>query len=228
LRLIKGVGNATINRISEEYSKENSNIVEMLNSAKNLKSKDDLIILFGLISEFRNKYQDKLEILISKIIDYYTPYLTENYENDNKRLQDLDTIKQIAERYSNLEGFLNDLSIDPAIASVEDIEGESKEDEFITLSTIHSAKGLEWKTVILIWALDGKFPSSKAADKTESLEEERRLFYVATTRAKDNLYITYPTNIYDTESGFVLSKHCRFIDDASDDSYDTYTLVEEE
>jgi len=228
LRLIKGVGNATINRISEEYSKENSNIVEMLNSAKNLKSKDDLIILFGLISEFRNKYQDKLEILISKIIDYYTPYLTENYENDNKRLQDLDTIKQIAERYSNLEGFLNDLSIDPAIASVEDIEGESKEDEFITLSTIHSAKGLEWKTVILIWALDGKFPSSKSADKTESLEEERRLFYVATTRAKDNLYITYPTNIYDTESGFVLSKHCRFIDDASDDSYDTYTLVEEE
>lgn len=228
LRLIKRVGNATVNKITEEYSKENSNIIEMLNSAKNLKSKDDLIILFGLIAEFRSKYQNKLDILISKIIDYYTPFLTENYENDNKRLQDLDTIKQIAERYNNLEGFLNDLSIDPAIASVEDIDGESKEDEYITLSTIHSAKGLEWKTVILIWALDGKFPSSKAADKIDSLEEERRLFYVATTRAKDNLYITYPTNIYDTESGFVLSKHCRFIDDASDDSYDTYTLVEEE
>ena len=151
-----------------------------------------------------------------------------NYENDNKRLQDLETLKQIASRYNSLDDFITELSIEPAIASVEDIEGESNDDEFITLSTIHSAKGLEWKYVFIVWALDGKFPTTKSASKLDSLEEERRLFYVASTRAKDNLYITYPTNIFDSESGFVLSKHSRFIDDADETTYDTYTLIEEE
>lgn len=228
LRLIPGIGNATINKISQQYQNSNSNIIEYISSMNRLKSKDDLIIFFGLIGELRKNYKSNIEALIDKVIDYYTPFLILNYENDSKRLQDLETLKQIAIRYSSLDDFITELSIEPAIASVEDIVGESNENEFITLSTIHSAKGLEWKNVFIIWALDGKFPTTKSANKLDSLEEERRLFYVATTRAKDNLYITYPTNIFDSESGFVLSKHSRFIDDADDTTYDTYTLIEEE
>lgn len=228
LRLFPGIGNATINKISQQYHNSKSNIIEYISSTNRLKSKDDLIIFFGLIDELRKNYQSNLDILIDKVINYYTPILTLNYENDNKRLQDLETLKQIASRYNSLDDFITELSIEPAIASVEDIEGESNDDEFITLSTIHSAKGLEWKYVFIVWALDGKFPTTKSASKLDSLEEERRLFYVASTRAKDNLYITYPTNIFDSESGFVLSKHSRFIDDADETTYDTYTLIEEE
>ncbi len=227
LKLIKGVGNATITKITNEVS-ENKNIMDCVNSLNRVKAKEDIIITLGYLSNLRKKKEDDLTTLVSKLIEFYTPTLEEQYDNEHKRKQDLQTLLSISERYKNIEQFLNDLSIDPAIASVEDIESESNEDEFLTLSTIHSSKGLEWKKVILIWALDGKFPSSKSADTIDDLEEERRLFYVATTRAKDSLFITYPTNIFDRESGFVLSKHSRFIDDAGEDTYDKYTLIEEE
>jgi len=228
LKLIKGVGNSTINKITNEITNNSLNIEEFIENNKRLKSKEDILILFGFLKQIRENNELDLVTILNKVTDYYTPILEESYDNELKRKQDLQTITQIAERYKNIDTFLSDLSIDPAIASVEDIEAENDEDEFLTLTTIHSAKGLEWKKVILIWALDGKFPSSKSANKTEDIEEERRLFYVATTRAKDSLLITYPTNIYDRESGYVLSKHSRFIDDADEDSYETYTLIEEE
>ncbi len=227
LKLIKGVGNATITKITNEVS-ENKNIVECVESLTRVKAKEDIIIMLGFLNNIRKTKDQDLIVIITKLIEYYTPILEEIYDNENKRKQDLQTLISIAERYKTLEHFLNDLSIDPAIASVEDIEAENNEDEFVTLSTIHSAKGLEWNKVILIWALDGRFPSSKSADNLEDIEEERRLFYVATTRSKDSLLIIYPTNIFDRESGFVLSKYSRFIDDAGEGTYDKYTLIEEE
>jgi DNA helicase-2/ATP-dependent DNA helicase PcrA len=80
------------------------------------------------------------------------------------------------------------------------------------LSTVHSAKGLEWKTVFIIWALDGRFPSHHALDRLDALEEERRLMYVAATRARDNLIITYPVQIYDRASGALLYQPSRFLE----------------
>ena len=107
---------------------------------------------------------------------------------------------------------LLDIVIEPPTRSVIDIEPESKEREFLTLSTIHSAKGLEWKVVFVISALDGRFPSSKAIENSEDLEEERRLMYVACTRAKNYLYISYPTNVYDRASGVILMKPSRLLE----------------
>ncbi len=92
-----------------------------------------------------------------------------------------------------------------------DVESPGPETEFLTLSTIHSAKGLEWNTVFVIYALEGRFPAMRAVGTDEELEEERRLMYVACTRAKQHLFITYPINIYDRESGMILSKPSRFI-----------------
>ncbi len=92
------------------------------------------------------------------------------------------------------------------------MEETTKDDEILTLSTIHSAKGLEWNSVIITNCLDGRFPSVHSTNDPDDLEEERRLMYVASTRAKDHLIITYPTNLYDRESGIVLSKPSRFID----------------
>ncbi|MGD9158596.1 MAG: 3'-5' exonuclease, partial [Desulfobacteraceae bacterium] len=95
-----------------------------------------------------------------------------------------------AERFKSLGSFLDELVLDPPSSTV-DIEPEST-DDFVTLSTVHSAKGLEWPIVFIIWVMEGYFPSARAHSNPESIEEERRLMYVATTRAKDSLILCYP------------------------------------
>ena len=96
----------------------------------------------------------------------------------------------------------------------------------LVLSTIHSAKGLEWHTVFVIWAVDGRFPSIHALDKQEDLEEELRLMYVAATRAKENLFLTYPSQVYDRSSGLFFGRPSRFVDGFSDDIIERMYLTD--
>jgi len=149
---------------------------------------------------------------VEHLIQYYKPILRKKYDDYQKREKDIETFQLITERYRSLNSLLSDLSLDPPTDSMTDVEEGTRDDEMLTLSTIHSAKGLEWNTVIITNCLDGRFPSVHAARDPEALEEERRLMYVAATRAKEHLIITYPTNLYDRESGIVLSKPSRFID----------------
>jgi len=108
-----------------------------------------------------------------------------------------------------------------------DVDAPDRDEERMVLSTIHSAKGLEWQCVFVIWVVDGKFPSLYSFVTDEELEEERRLFYVAVTRAKRHLYLTYPINVFDKGSGMLLSKPTRFLDPVSPDLFDQLALVEE-
>jgi len=164
---------------------------------------------------------------IQKLLNYYHPIFVRRYDDYNKRKKDLEMFQQIAERYRSLGTFLADLALEPANESVSDITSPGTDDEKLILSTIHSAKGLEWHSVFVIYALDGRFPSNRAALKEEAMEEERRLMYVACTRAKENLFITYPINIYDRESGLVLSKPSRFIAGLPEHLLDTWVIDEE-
>ncbi len=102
-----------------------------------------------------------------------------------------------------------------------------EEDDKLVLSTIHSAKGLEWDTVFILTALEGRFPSFRAAENLEEMEEERRLMYVASTRAKERLVITYPLDLYDREQGMTLTKPSRFIADISDEIVERYVIEDE-
>ncbi|MBI3580338.1 MAG: ATP-binding domain-containing protein [Ignavibacteriales bacterium] len=145
------------------------------------------------------------------ILQYYEPILRARYDDHSKRKKDLEMFQNITERYNEVGTLLTDLALEPPNESVSDIESPGKEEEFLTLSTIHSAKGLEWNAVFVIYALEGRFPTSRAASSDDEMEEERRLMYVACTRAKQHLFITYPINIYDRESGMILSKPSRFI-----------------
>jgi DNA helicase II / ATP-dependent DNA helicase PcrA len=146
------------------------------------------------------------------VIEYYRNILRARYDDFQKRLKDLEVFQNIAERYKEIEPFLSDLALEPPSKSVVDVEAPEKDKERLVLSTIHSAKGLEWNSVFIIYALEGRFPSTRAMYNEEDMEEERRLMYVACTRAKERLYITYPINIFDNESGTVLSKPSRFIE----------------
>jgi hypothetical protein len=97
----------------------------------------------------------------------------------------------------------------------------------LILSTIHSAKGLEWNSVFIIWALEGRFPSIYNTNTTEELEEERRLLYVAATRAKQNLFISYPTRVFDKSLRMVLSRPSQFVDGISHRLLEPVSLVPE-
>jgi len=146
-----------------------------------------------------------------QVLQYYEPILRARYDDHQKRKKDLEMFQNITERYKEMRALLTDLALEPPNESIVDVESPGPEDEYLTLSTIHSAKGLEWNSVFIIYALEGRFPTMRSVASDEEVEEERRLMYVACTRAKDNLFITYPMNVYDRESGLILTKPSRFI-----------------
>ena len=146
-----------------------------------------------------------------QILQYYEPILRARYDDHQKRKKDLEMFQNITERYKEVDTLLTDLALEPPNESIVDVESPGPEEEFLTLSTIHSAKGLEWNSVFIIYALEGRFPTMRSVASDEEIEEERRLMYVACTRAKANLFITYPMNVYDRESGLILTKPSRFI-----------------
>src|SRR5512134_176669 len=164
---------------------------------------------------------------VNHIYEYYLPILKEQYDDYPKRIRDLDHLHTIAEGYPEVDGFLSDLALEPPDGSAVDVEAPDRDDERMVLSTIHSAKGLEWQCVFVIWVVDGKFPSIYSFVTDEELEEERRLFYVAVTRAKRHLYLTYPINVFDKSSGMLLSKPTRFLDHVPPAMIEQLALVEE-
>jgi DNA helicase-2/ATP-dependent DNA helicase PcrA len=127
---------------------------------------------------------------VEQVMDYYLPILKEKFDDYPRRQKELEQLIPMAERYKKMRGFLDDLVLDPPNSSAEVEPGEKG--KALTLSTVHSAKGLEWPVVFIIWVMEGRFPSSMAYRNPLDLEEERRLMYVASTRAKDQLIISYP------------------------------------
>ena len=161
----------------------------------------------------------------TRILEYYEPILEKKYDDYPKRLKDLEQLITIMERYQSLEEFLSDMALEPPNTSVDNVLAAGNEDEKLILSTIHSAKGLEWHTVFIIWALEGRFPVSFATHRDEDMEEERRLMYVAATRAKENLYFTCPTYVHDWNTGGRYSRPSRFIDGIPEHILEPWSLV---
>jgi len=171
------------------------------------KNLEKLFFMFKNISLESVTVSDK----VLHLIEYYTPIFKKLYEDHNKRGKDLEMFASLSERYNSVEELLIDLALDPPVNSIAEVNSPNNEDEILVLSTVHSAKGLEWKAVFIINALDGRFPSLHAVDNPDELEEEARLFYVACTRAKDYLFITYPMEVFERDAGVVLSKPSRFL-----------------
>jgi len=187
---------------------------------------EKLYQLFILLHDLHSKKETPAEKAM-QAIKYYDPLFMNKYDDFNKRKKDLEVFINIAENYRSLDSFLADMALEPPQDTVTDVEAEDKENEKLILSTIHSAKGLEWHSVFIIHALEGMFPSGQSYESIEALEEERRLMYVASTRAKQNLFVSYPMNIFDRFQGVTISKPSRFIDGISDELADEYLLEEE-
>jgi DNA helicase-2/ATP-dependent DNA helicase PcrA len=150
---------------------------------------------------------------VARVVGFYTPMLRHRHPEDfPKREKDLEHFVTIAGRYRSLASLLADMALEPPTDSVGDVLAANVDEGLLTLSTIHSAKGLEWKAVFVIWLVDGRFPSYHNLHDGEEVEEERRLLYVAVTRAKEHLYLSYPIDIYDRSSGMVLGQPSRFVE----------------
>lgn len=130
---------------------------------------------------------------------WYDPHLARIHEDSEARRADLLQLEQIATGYPTAEAFLTDLTLDPPDATSDQAGVPLKDEDYLILSTIHSAKGQEWKSVYLLNAVDGCIPSDLGTGSTRDLEEERRLLYVAMTRAKDDLTIGLPARFYVTQ-----------------------------
>jgi len=220
LLLIDGVGPRTAEKVIDDIQKRRVGLATEYKEAVTATTKfwmdygnypDSVRSLFEVLKEVAGPTVSPAE-KTERILRYYQPLMRGRYEDHTKRQKDLETFQNITERYRSVEELLADLALEPPNESIADITSPGPETEYLTLSTIHSAKGLEWEVVFIIYALEGRFPSMRAAGSDEEMEEERRLMYVACTRAKDHLIITYPMNIYDRESGLILTKPSRFLD----------------
>ena len=196
LKLLPGIGNKTAQRIIRIFQDQRAVRLspdnEALVAAVPKKAKD---AWHSLATTFKALLGDELgpaDMIEAVRHGYYHDLLYTNFDNPNDRNADLAYLAEFASRYRSLERFLAQLAL---VGSTvirdyeEDLEGD---DDYLTLTTIHQAKGLEWDAVLLVGLADGKFPHARCLEPPERLEEERRLFYVAATRAKRYLDITVP------------------------------------
>ncbi len=226
LLLHEGIGPKRAQDLIEKITSGEVNIKSHPEKTLDKNYKENIFNLFLCLYKIHTSRQLPTEIS-EIVVDYYEPIFKTKYDDYNKRKKDLEIFINITENYTSLNSLLSDMALEPPIESLADISEEDKENEVLTLSTIHSAKGLEWHTVFIIHAVEGFFPSSMSYDKIENLEEERRLMYVASTRAKQNLYISYPMNIFDRHNGMTLSKPSRFISEVSEELAEEWLLEED-
>jgi DNA helicase-2/ATP-dependent DNA helicase PcrA len=169
------------------------------------------------------KFARPSEMIFSILEGLYDDYLQASFDNFENRRSDIEQLSQYGGSFDDILDFLAQLSLMSSVDGEPTGDKKERDDEKVTLSSIHQAKGLEWKVVFLIWLVDGQFPNGRIleAEDIPMLEEERRLFYVALTRAKDDLYLTYPLMNPKSYSGDVICRPSRFLDDFPTD------LVEE-
>jgi DNA helicase II / ATP-dependent DNA helicase PcrA len=153
----------------------------------------------------------KTDAMIRLVLEAgYEDHLKATYPNFRQRLEDLEQLASFARQFPTMEDFLTQLAL---LTNVEADDQQSREDdhERIRLSTIHQAKGLEFRVVFVIMLCDGLFPSARSIDNPEGEEEERRLFYVAVTRAKDELYLSHPLMRFMQGGGDAMQQPSRFL-----------------
>jgi DNA helicase-2/ATP-dependent DNA helicase PcrA len=162
--------------------------------------------------------------MIKRILgEGYETYLLAAFDNAKDRVDDLHELVNFAHSYTELNVFLADITLREDFTGDKFDTGET-ETETLVLSTIHQAKGLEWDTVMIIGVCEGQFPNPKAFSAGNDMEEERRLFYVAVTRARKYLYMIHPNMRYDYQQGTIIAKRSMFLDELSPDDYEVWQV----
>ena len=151
----------------------------------------------------------------------YEDYMKTKFPNYEARREDLETLQAFASQFQDTAEFLAQLALLGGLETQEALAPQS-DNQRVTLSTLHQAKGLEWKVVFLVWLADGMFPIARSLEDDGALEEERRLFYVGITRCMDQLYMTYPQMRLGTGHGNPFQTASRFLQDLPQELYETW------
>jgi DNA helicase-2/ATP-dependent DNA helicase PcrA len=153
----------------------------------------------------------------------YRDYARAKFPNGEARLDDLEQLAQFAQTYESVPGFLEEVTLFNELSG-EDVTAGEPSDDRVVLSSVHQAKGLEWSRVVVMWLSEGRFPSYRAAVTEDGLEEERRLFYVAVTRAKNEVALTYPMLARDRYGVDVILEPSRFVTELPEDVSERWTV----
>jgi ATP-dependent DNA helicase UvrD/PcrA len=224
VKLIPGIGNITAAKLWDAISRSESPLDAIFEMGRLVPKKavDGFNLFLDLLKALNEGGHGNEALQPAAAVDHllshgYEDYLYSHYPNAAERIEDIEQMRRFAIKYTSLETFISDMSLQSA-SGAEAGEGEEEDRECVILSTVHQAKGLEWNTVFIVGLSDGKFPSVKSL-KTDSEEEERRLFYVAVTRAKDELYLCYPITSEEWQGlGFV--RPSRFVKELPENTYE--------
>jgi DNA helicase-2/ATP-dependent DNA helicase PcrA len=218
-KLLPGIGNRSADNFWNSWEKllaEQGEITSwsdrLLPMSVSAKSKKHWTQLASTLDEIAPGGQPNppSEMITSVMEAIYDEYAKVNFTNYELRKEDLNQLAAFSRQFKDLNEFLSQLALISNV-DAEVAPNQTADREAVNLSTVHQAKGLEFRTVFVIWLTDGMFPSSRSMDERKDLEEERRLFYVAITRAKDELYLSYPHMRLTGGYGDVFQRPSRFL-----------------
>lgn len=220
LKLVKGIGNISAGRIWDHMRQAGNPAAAIRETGQHVprKAAEGFNLLLEVIRELQgSEALAAPAAAVGHILQHgYRDHLYNTYPNAEVRIEEVEQLARFASKYEVLEVFLSEMALQ-GIAEPDSGGAEVPEGRVI-LSTVHQAKGLEWGTIFILGMNDGKFPSAKAL-KSDETEEERRLFYVAATRAREHLYICYPSMSEDWNSMGLL-RPSRFIKELPQDSFE--------
>lgn len=227
LQLLDGIGPKTAHDLIEWITSAADDPFKLEERPYSPRYVDELKKLFEMLRKIR---AGELSLVdqVEAVISYYEPILKRIYYEDYpKRLQDLDHFVSLAGNFEARGEFLTSMALDPIELTALDADPMEEDEAPLILSTIHSAKGLEFHTVFIIHALDGVLPSGYSLKDPDAIDEELRLLYVAVTRAEENLFISYPILQYRRFQGQYMPEPSRFIQGVPERLLEEMQLVEE-
>jgi len=227
VKLVPGIGNVTAGKLWGSMSTSESPLDTIFEGGRLVPKKalEAFRLFLDLIKILKGGIDRGKALQPSTAIDHilrkgYEDYLYNHYPNAEDRVEDIEQMTRFAHKYTSLEHFISELSLQSASGG--EVEEREEDKERLILSTVHQAKGLEWDTVFVIGLNDGRFPSARSL-KTDYEEEERRLFYVAVTRAREDLYLCYPITSEEWQ-GIGFLKPSRFIKELPEDVYEEFLI----
>ncbi len=234
LTLQPGIGPGYAEKIFTRVEKENGDLKKVI--TPDFGAELPLKIRQGFASFKRTlknlikeELRDHPDLLLEEVLENgYNKHVLMNFENAEDRLEDLKELVNFAHTYKKLKDFLADVTLREGFKgeSILNHGGEEDPRDELVLSTIHQAKGLEWRAVFVISLSEGQFPHAKSMENEDELEEERRLFYVAATRAKEELILVHPMTRYDYHAGTVINRPSAFISELDSRVYEEVEIEE--
>ncbi|MFK4810670.1 ATP-dependent helicase [Devosia sp. ZW T5_3] len=206
LQLLPGIGPASAGKVLDAMSAAPQPVKALAELPVPLRAAEGWAGLVDLVGRLaRREASWPLELGYARL--WYEPLMEQTYEDAAVRVADIIQLEQIAAGYPSRERFLTELTLDPPDATSDQSGVPSRDEDYLILSTIHSSKGQEWKSVHVLNVVDGCIPSDLGTGSTHELEEERRLLYVAMTRAKDELHVITPQRFYVTQQSQYGDRH---------------------